>query len=196
VRLFAAIDPPAQVCEELTAALPDPIEGLRYVPRDQWHVTLAFYGDVAEDKLPLLLAGLERVAGRSRPLRLRLATGGTFPRQPVKARVLWVAMDGEVDELRRLADRCAGAGRRARIAMETRAFRAHLTLARARQGTVDANDAVAALADFTSSWWTVDSLRLVHSQLGAQVRHETLMSPALGQHGRVEIEPGSGRVEH
>ena len=181
LRLFAAIDPPADVCADLSAAMPAADEALRYVPHAQWHLTLAFYGSVAADKVPALHEALGRAAARSRPLRLRLAGAGTFPRQPVKARVVWVGVDGEIDELRRLADRCAGAGRHARIAMESRAFRAHLTLARARQGAVDASTAVEALSAFESEWWTVDVVRLVHSTLGAHVVHETRGEYALGQ---------------
>jgi RNA 2',3'-cyclic 3'-phosphodiesterase len=154
--------------------MPEPEENLRYVPPEQWHLTLAFYGEVAETKVEALRAGLERAAARSGPMSVRLATAGTFPRQPAKARVVWVGLDGEVDSVRRLADRCAGAGRRARIAMEARAFRPHLTLARARQGSADATLAVDALAGFTSSWWKVTSLRLVQSHIGSTVHHETL----------------------
>ena len=180
LRLVAAVEPPAEVCSQLTAAMPSPDEGLRYVPAAQWHLTLAFYGSVAEDKVGALEIGLERAASRSRPLRLRLAGAGTFPRQAAKARVVWVGVEGDVDELRRLADRCAGAGRRARIAMEARAFRAHLTLARARQGAVDASATVEALSTFASDWWTVDVVRLVRSTLGAHVTHETMQAFALG----------------
>ena len=180
LRLFAAVDPPADICAQLTSAMPTPDDRLRYVPPTQWHLTLAFYGSVAEDKVPALQAGLERAASRSRPLRLRVAGAGTFPRQSAKARVVWLGIGGDVDELRRLADRCAGAGRRARIAMEARAFRAHLTLARARHGAVDASAAVEALSAFASGWWTVDVVRLVRSTLGAQVVHETQHEYALG----------------
>jgi RNA 2',3'-cyclic 3'-phosphodiesterase len=180
VRLFAAVDPPRDVCGQLSAAMPSADERLRYVPPEQWHLTLAFYGEVGEAKAQVLSEGLERVAARSRQLSVRLAGSGTFPRQAAKARVLWAGLDGEVDEMRRLADRCAGAGRRARIAMEKRAFRPHLTLARARQGTVDATDTVATLDAFTSDWWTVDVVRLVRSTLGAHVVHETLREYPLG----------------
>jgi RNA 2',3'-cyclic 3'-phosphodiesterase len=174
VRLFAALDPPDEVRQALAQAMPPPDEHLRYVPTEQWHLTLAFYGDVDDTKVETLLAGLQRAAARSRPMNIRLATAGTFPRQQVKARVVWVGLDGEVDAVRRLADRCAGAGRRARIAMDARAFRPHLTLARARQGAVDASDAISAISDFASPWWRVESVRLVQSHLGAKVRHETL----------------------
>jgi 2'-5' RNA ligase len=94
--------------------------------------------------------------------------------------VLWIGLDGDVDAMRRLADRCAGAGRRARIALDDRKFRPHLTLARARRETVDAGGIVDRLASYSSPWWTVTSIRLVHSHLGAVVRHETVREWTLG----------------
>jgi 2'-5' RNA ligase len=173
--LFAAVDPPEDVRLSLLAALGDDRdERLRWVPPQQWHLTLAFYGQVDETRVAKLQEGLERAAGRTQPFGIRLAGAGTFPRQPVRSRVLWLGLDGEVDAMRRLADRCAGAGRRARIAMEDRAFRPHLTLARSRREGVDASDLVDRLASYSSPWWTITSVRLVHSTLGREVRHETL----------------------
>lgn len=175
MRLFAAIDPPTDVRASLTAAIGDvSAELLRWVPPEQWHLTLAFYGEVDEGKVGKLQEGLERAAERTHPFGVRLAAAGTFPRQASRARVLWLGLDGEVHAVRRLADRCAGAGRRARIAVEDRKFRPHLTLARARRETVDAQELVDRLASYSSPWWTVTSLRLVHSTLGPVVRHETL----------------------
>ena len=174
MRLFAAIDPPV---DDIVVPADD---RLRWVPRDQWHVTLAFYGEVDEARAATLQDGLARVGARSRPLRIRVTGAGTFPRQSRKARVLWLGLDGEVEEVRRLADRCAGAGRRARIAMEDRAFRPHLTLARARREPVDATDTVAALSSYVGPWWSVTTLRLVRSYLGPQTRHETIQEIPLG----------------
>lgn len=175
MRLFAAVDPPAEVRASLTASLgPDRDELMRWIRPEQWHLTLAFYGEVDEAKVDKLQDGLARAAERTRPFGVRLATAGTFPKQSARARVLWVGLDGEVDAMRRLADRCAGAGRRARISVDDRKFRPHLTLARARRDTVDAADVVGRMASYASPWWTVTSLRLVHSTLGREVHHETL----------------------
>lgn len=175
MRLFAAIDLTAAAAASLTAALGDDRDAkLRWVPAEQWHLTLAFYGEVGELRAGELRTGLERVAARSSPFRVRLAGAGTFPRQPDRARVLWVGLDGEVDACRRLADRCAGAGRRARIAMEDRQFRPHLTVARARRGAVDVTALLEPLASYAGPSWEVSGFRLVRSHLGAQVRHETL----------------------
>lgn len=149
-------------------------ELLRWIRPEQWHLTLAFYGEVDEAKVEKLQEGLTRAAERTRPFGVRLATAGTFPKQAARARVLWIGLDGEVDAMRRLADRCAGAGRRARIAVDDRKFRPHLTLARARRETVDAADIVDRMLSYASPWWTVTSVRLVHSTLGPEVRHEPL----------------------
>jgi len=184
VRLFAAIDPPSEVCESLTAALgPGRDDRLRWVSPEQWHLTLSFYGEVPESKVDKLLEGLARAAQRTVPFGIRLAGAGTFPKQSAKARVLWIGLDGEVDAMRRVADRCAGAGRRARIPVEDRAFRPHLTLARARHESVDASETADRLASYCSPWWSVTSLRLVHSTLGSVVRHETVHEFVLGASG-------------
>lgn len=182
MRLFAAVDPPPEVSASLAEAVGKEADGrIRRVPPEQWHLTLAFYGEVDESKSDKLQEGLARAAERSQPFGVRLAGAGTFPRQANRARVLWIGLDGEVDAMRRLADRCAGAGRRARIAVDDRKFRPHLTLARARRDTVDVQAVVDRLSSYSSPWWTVTSLRLVHSQLGPVVRHDTLREFALGR---------------
>ena len=181
MRLFAAVDSPPEVSASLAEAVGNEAdERIRRVPPEQWHLTLAFYGEVDASKTDKLQEGLARAAERTRPFGVRLAGAGTFPRQANRARVLWIGLDGEVDAMRRLADRCAGAGRRARIAVDDRKFRPHLTLARARRETVDVQAVVDRLSSYSSPWWTVTSLRLVHSHLGPVVRHETLREFALG----------------
>jgi 2'-5' RNA ligase len=107
-------------------------------------------------------------------MTLSLRGAGTFPKQAIKARVLWVGIEGDVATLDRLAERCIAAGRRCGLAMQARSFRPHLTLARARRDPVDLRETVTALSSYAGSSWPVTSLRLVHSTLGATVRHETL----------------------
>jgi 2'-5' RNA ligase len=68
MRLFVALAPPAAVLSDLDAAVaphraarPD----LRWTGRPDWHVTLAFLGDVPAPAVPRLALELERE--RSRP---------------------------------------------------------------------------------------------------------------------------------
>jgi 2'-5' RNA ligase len=174
MRLFAAVDPPADEVARLTAALGEPLPALRYVPTDQWHVTTAFYGEVADDVVPELAERLARAAGRTAPMTLALHGIGTFPKQSARARVLWAGIDGDVAVLTRLAERCVAAGRRCGLTMEDRPFRPHLTIARARKDPVDLRATVDSLSSYAGHFWPVASLRLVHSTLRPKVHHETL----------------------
>ncbi len=164
VRAFVALAPPAEALAELEAAVA-PLRaahpGLRWTPPVQWHLTLAFLGEVDEGVLPPLGGRLSRAARRHPPPSLALAGGGRFG-----DRVLWTGVHGEVDRVRGLAASVAAAARRCRIAVDDRPFRPHLTLARGRDGA-DLRPAVAPLAGFAGSAWTADALHLFRSRLGA-----------------------------
>jgi RNA 2',3'-cyclic 3'-phosphodiesterase len=173
VRLFAAVYPPAGELERLARAVTLPYD-LRPVPQDQWHLTTAFYGEVPDARVEALLARLERVATSTSPLRLSLVGAGSFPARPARARQVWAGVDGDVDALSRLAERCAAAGRREGLRSESRRYRPHLTLGRARRTTADATALVAALSAYRGTPWTASELTVVRSTLGNAVVHETL----------------------
>jgi RNA 2',3'-cyclic 3'-phosphodiesterase len=158
VRLFVSLRPPAEVVEHLVRAT----AALRTTRADQWHITLAFLGEVAD---PAPLGGpLARVAAGSPPLALRLRGGGFF-RGPG---VLHARLDGDVEGLRRLAAGVAAACRGAGVELEERRFRPHLTVARRLPhdpGTLDGYEGPA---------WTATCVELVRSRLGARAEHEVL----------------------
>ncbi|GHE00226.1 RNA 2',3'-cyclic phosphodiesterase [Streptomyces alanosinicus] len=190
MRLFAAVLPPERVVQELAVevarlkALPG-AERLRWTGRPGWHFTLAFYGEVADDLVPDLSDRLARAARRTTPFDLALFGGGQFGH----GRALWTGASGEVEALRLLADRAEAAARKAGVPMgEHRRYKAHLTVARSRDG-VDARPYVDALAEFTSGTWTVADVALVRSNLprsgvpGEQPRYEVVACWSLGGAG-------------
>lgn len=179
MRLFVAVDPPPSAVRALDQAIGDRDPQLRWVPPEQWHLTLVFCGEVDRARVPELCDRLGRAAARSAAFPLRLCGVGTFPKRSAAARVVWMGVDGDVPALTRLAERCSAAARRTGIDVEDRAYRPHLTVARARREAVDARAQLDRLSGFGSEEWTVTSVRLVHSTLGAGVRHETLESWAL-----------------
>jgi len=69
---------------------------MRYVPAGQWHITTAFYGDVAgRTGPPSSSSGLRRAAGPDTGDDVvTCVAAGTFPKQAIKARVLWVGNRG------------------------------------------------------------------------------------------------------
>lgn len=174
MRLFVAVLPPPEALAALRTVietLPTP-DGLRWTPFEQWHLTLAFLGEVPQRRLEDLTARLERAARRYPRFELALTGGGRFG-----DRVLWAGVQGDREVLRRLAGSVRAAARRSGIAQEEGSYRPHLTLARAKPGT-DLRAPVAELTAFDGKPWPVTEINLVRSRLGAapgnRALHETI----------------------
>lgn len=169
MRLFVAIDPPATALAELDAALgPTRVaapHGLRWTRPEQWHLTLAFLGEVPQAEVPAVAAALAATVGDA-PMRLRLAGGGCFG-----DRVLWAGVAGDVYALRTLAATVAAAVGTVGIAQPEAPYRPHLTLARAGKDPADLRPAATALADVVGPAWDVAEVSLVRSRLGAGPGH-------------------------
>jgi 2'-5' RNA ligase len=173
VRLFAAIVIPPDVAAHLDAAVaPQRDEVLRWTAPDSWHLTLAFYGEVDDTRVSDLRARLTRAAKRCSRLALTLAGAGQFGR-----RALWIGCEGDLVPLRTLARSAAAAGQRVGAAANQTRFKAHLTVARARE-PIDLRLYVCSLGSYQGSTWTADAMALVRSHLGAgenrHARYETV----------------------
>lgn len=127
VRLFAAVAIPDEVGMALKKRQKG-IEGARWRPLDALHVTLRFFGDVREDVARDLDVELLSVAGR--PFEMTLEGAGSFGEGP-DIHAVWAGVT-ENGELRRLAQACEAAARRAGLKAEHRHYRPHVTLAYTR----------------------------------------------------------------
>jgi RNA 2',3'-cyclic 3'-phosphodiesterase len=181
MRLFVAVTPPPEVLDELssaTAVVRSARPELRWTRPDQWHLTLAFLGEVDDPTRADLSVRLGRAAAGHPPMRLALHGAGRFG-----DRVLWTRVEGDVVALRGLAASVRAAARRARIVVEDRPYRPHLTLARGSEHE-DLRPVVDALAGFAGRTWTAGELHLVRSHLGAgperTSRYEALTTWTLG----------------
>ena len=177
MRLFVAILPPPEALAELAVAV-EPLRAaqpeLRWTGEDDWHLTLAFLGEVAETVLPELSIRLERAAARHPGQNLAVAGGGAFPARR-KARVLWAGIQSGAG-LAPLAASVAAGARRAGAPPpdEDRRYRPHLTLARCRQ-PADVTELAGALEGFAGTPWTATTILLIRSNLGnRQPRYEYL----------------------
>jgi len=181
MRCFLALPLPPQVVDETVqrlAAARDRWPDLRWIPPERWHLTLVFLGDVSDVTLERLSLRVERVSRRSGPIRLRLEGAGRFDQ-----RVLWLGVGGHREALQRLSASLAAAADRDGVPRESRRFRPHLTVARARD-PIDLEAVVASLQDDSGSWFTADRITLVASQLGATVEHRELHAwPLVGPVG-------------
>lgn len=199
MRVFASVRPPAPVLDHLRAALDLATAGLeppvRWTAQENWHLTVAFFGEVPDGAADRLGGGLARVASEVGPFDLRLRGAGVFA-----GRTLWVGAGGEVDAMAALAAAAKDVGEevtRHRDARER--LRSHLTVGRvlddgsaARRscsrdrnrvpGPVDA--LVHALALYEGPTWLVDELLLEQSWpgqgRGGGPRYAVLESHRLG----------------
>ncbi|MEV4940419.1 RNA 2',3'-cyclic phosphodiesterase [Streptomyces zaomyceticus] len=165
VRVFIALAPPDEAKEELERELIPAYEaypGMRWNRVEDWHITLAFLGELPIGTVPLLRPPLAELAASRRPVELALRGGGQFDE-----RVLWSGIDGDVEGLHRLATDVRTVVRECGIAFEDRPLRPHLTLARARRDDPSSVvDVAAALAGFSGRRWPAERLHLVGSNFG------------------------------
>ncbi len=177
MRLFVGLAPSAAALDHLDAAwapLRPGCADLLWTSRERWHVTLAFLGEVSEDKLPGLLPRLERAARRHLAFGLNLTGAGAFP-SPARANVLWAGLSGDRKALGELAMSVSAGARRAGAPSpdEGRRYRPHVTLARCRV-PADVRALVAQLSGYQGPAWTASEIHLIRSTLGGQARYETL----------------------
>jgi 2'-5' RNA ligase len=185
MRLFVALALPPDVQRHLDLAAsalladderrgPHP---LRWVPMEQRHITLAFYGEVPEGSVPELRGELARSVAAFAPLHLQLRGAGVFSR-----RTLWVGVQEQregapaesgragSDGLLTLMAACEGVGAQfGRVERRDRR-RAHVTLARLSVRRPEPDELAGrahALSVYAGPPWTATDVDLVSSRPGA-----------------------------
>jgi 2'-5' RNA ligase len=127
-RLFVAIDLPESVRKTLVDLDPQ-IHGVRWVAAEQMHLTLGFFGDVAEEielKLRERLSTIEFGA-----FFLPIVGIGTFPAKgPPK--IIWIGVGHGHPHLFQIHKRVQEAALGAGLEPELRPFHPHITVARCR----------------------------------------------------------------
>ena len=180
-RTFLALELPDAVkavlrrrIERLAHALPD----VRFVDIAGLHLTLAFLGELDDERLAAATGAAEEAAKSHAPFTLRLASLGTFgsARSPC---VIWVGLAGEVARLRALQATVADALEARGFAREARPFAPHLTLARIKRPLSD--NALTALTRAQSepspdTNWRADALSVMKSELARPAARYTALS--------------------
>ena len=159
-RLFVAVWPPEEVVEHLRSLRRKDQRGIRFVPPENWHVTLRFLGEADEREVAAALDELD-----TRSLSPTVAHVGPAV-DVIGGKALMIPVAG-LDELARAVERATvhlGEPPRKR-------FVGHLTLARCARGA----RMPAVLGSLFDDEFPVTSIALVESRLGpAGARYETL----------------------
>ena len=132
LRLDAAVD---DAIADLTGRLrapenDNPQEGIRWVRRANFHLTLLFLGpSVPRERLAPIADALGAIAKTTASFEIAARGVGAFPNL-ARPRVIWVGLHG--DALAGLAARVAEATERCGFAPERRVYSPHLTVGRVR----------------------------------------------------------------
>lgn len=185
LRTFLAVYPDAATqvrLTELTARLRPELTGVRWSPDHQLHFTLRFFGDLDPEARARVIEVLAAAAPALAPVSFPLGGLGAFP-DWARARVIWVGAGAGREALEEIAHRLDLRFAEAGLLRADRPFRAHLTLARLREGERLPPAAVQLLsgAAFQTPPMTVGELRLMASTLGrGGATHELLRAFPLG----------------
>lgn len=128
-RIFAALPLPDAIAGQVMPLMKG-VPGAAWRPRENLHITLAFYGSVQEASVTELDHALDRI--RVSPFELQLEEADHFGKDDLRS--LWLKVS-EPPELTELAQACRKAGQSVGITIERRVFKPHLTLAYIRGQT-------------------------------------------------------------
>jgi 2'-5' RNA ligase len=133
LRLFVAIDLPEKVKEEISSKKGDfNLEKVRWVKKENLHLTLKFLGNVNEKALSSIKEALKRIASDTKAFKFKLQGFGAFP-TPKRARVLWVGISEGNSQVITLAEKVDYELSRLGFEREKRKFHPHITLARLKK---------------------------------------------------------------
>lgn len=176
MRLFIAVNPDPGAAQHLQQAIEplrdDPaLSGVRWVPVDRWHITLAFIGEVESAHLPRLVEALTNgLAKAPAALPLHCHSAGQFG-----DRLLWMGVagtdHGDQVPLLSLARSVRRITRRSGLPVDTQRWQPHLTIGRDRQGA-GATAASRSLAHYCGPSWQPREVLVVSSILGPSPVHQ------------------------
>ncbi|MBQ9405055.1 MAG: RNA 2',3'-cyclic phosphodiesterase [Synergistaceae bacterium] len=165
VRLFVAVKLPGHAADELENFLSElrPLAKIKWVRREQFHITLKFIGEIESFRLEDVKAALEDIK-TFEPFTIELDYIGAFPNLN-SPKVLWLSGDRGAYELAKIARLVNDSlYDEAEIEREAKKFRAHLTLARLKEPYLP-EELVRRLGTVPKLSWSCSELVLMKSVL-------------------------------
>ena len=162
IRLFAALPVPDEVADSLTP-LQRGLNGASWRPRENFHITLRFFGEVTHE----LAAELDYDIAEIPVTPITLTLGGCSFFGKREPRAVWARIM-ENEALTKLSGACERIARRHGLKAEKRPYRPHVTLAYCHGTTPEeALDFENRNINFHAGPWTTDRFHLYSSHLGA-----------------------------
>ncbi|WP_051326107.1 RNA 2',3'-cyclic phosphodiesterase [Glycomyces tenuis] len=190
-RLFAALPLPDNAVSDLAEVVSDlniarrtgtpsgrggrpgvgtrrPAQSNRLVRSANWHLTVAYLGDVDTERLGEASEVLAAACGAFDPLRLCVSGGGRFGRG--RYSVVYAGLDGDVARLVQLVHRIRAGLIAAELPVDQKQYRPHVTLARPgdRVTNQQAAQDLLTLRRYHGPSWTAHDVVLYKSDYGTK----------------------------
>ncbi len=172
IRLFAAVSLGPELQQKFdsllgqAASIPSDI---RWVKPDNLHLTLKFFGEMNDEKLPLVIDLLAKVAARHSPFSLAAEGLDAFP-NPRQPKALFVPLSSGTDALSALALDIEQTSKVFVLKPGEEKFKAHITLGRVKseKGLVPVLEKLNFLCAQPLGEMAVDSFYLYESHLTSE----------------------------
>ena len=179
MRLFIGIPLPPNLAARVSEILPTSLPALRRVKPENFHLTLAFLGQTADERLGDVSAAAREAAATVSPFTLAFDRAGQFPERG-RPRVVWLGIADGAASVLELRDGVYAGLRRRGLHFEDRPQSPHLTLARVAEdaSAAAAKTVGAALDDLTigSLWFEVSEIAVIQSVLSPKGARYTALA--------------------
>lgn len=185
MHVFAALVPSVEAVralEDAVALAGSLLPRVEWTSSDDWHLALAYFGNISQRELDRLDVAMRELTGRWPAMGVRVQGIGAHP-EPHEATGLWARIQELDDSLQRLSTAVLSAVKGFGWVLDRRVFRPHLVLGRSSE-PVDARPFLDRLATYTGPGWAFDTLVI----LWARPLDDGAVVPEI-----VETHPMSGR---
>ncbi|MBN1383777.1 MAG: RNA 2',3'-cyclic phosphodiesterase [Elusimicrobia bacterium] len=132
MRLFIAVninDENKNKIVQIQTGLKNDITDIKWVEKENLHLTLKFLGEVADGRLDALKKRIKETGSLTKDFEIDFCNLGVFPKETF-SRILWIGIDKGQDGLKSLAQKLEDSLEAAGFKKEKRPFSAHLTIGR------------------------------------------------------------------
>ena len=134
IRTFISVpvpEPLFNLQKKLKVTISEKMGKIRWLHKDQIHLTIKFLGDTTEDSINDVRHVMQKVADEFKPFNLTVQKTGCFPRIE-RPRVMWTGVSGELDKLYQLVEKIQKKLNLLGFPKDENKYHPHITIARAK----------------------------------------------------------------
>ena len=134
IRTFISVpvpEPLFNLQKKLKVTISEKIGKIRWLHKDQIHLTIKFLGDTTEDSINDVRHVMQKVADEFKPFNISIQKTGCFPKIE-RPRVMWIGVSGELDKLYQLVEKIQKKLNPLGFPKDEKKYHPHITIARAK----------------------------------------------------------------